>query len=219
MWDHQGCYRNTKKMKLKLKLGEGRALVGYAREVIEGHFIDEIPQPPQEFSDIFTENVGVYARLLIYPTRQLRGTFGYSEGLMPLWESIKEVATIAAFNNNRFIPLRESELKTTTVELSILSELELIKVESIDEYRKKIRVGRDGLVVEKGLAKGILLPQIAVERKWTPDEFMSRTCMRADLDPFIYVNPATKIYKFSAQIFSEVEPKGKINKINLMRRK
>jgi uncharacterized protein (TIGR00296 family) len=78
------------------------------------------------------------------------------------------------------------------------------------EYVKEVVIGRDGLIVETSYTKGLLLPQVPVEWKWKVDEFLSHTCMKAGLLPDCWLKEDTKIYKFSAEIFVEVEPKGEV---------
>jgi len=44
---------------------------------------------------------------------------------------------------------------------------------------------------------------------------LSNTCMKAGLLTDAWFDDQTKIYKFSGQIFTEIEPKGKIEEKNL----
>ncbi len=86
----------------------------------------------------------------------------------------------------------------------------MIKVKKPKHYVKEVEIGKDGLIVERGYRKGLLLPQVPVEWKWKVDEFLSHTCVKAGLLPDAWLEEGTKIYKFSAEIFSEVEPHGEI---------
>ena len=60
--------------------------------------------------------------------------------------------------------------------------------------------------------KGLLLPQVAVAQNWDAEEFISHTCLKAGISPDSWKNPATKIYKFSGEVFSEETPEGKVIK-------
>ena len=44
-----------------------------------------------------------------------------------------------------------------------------------------IEVGRHGLIVEQGFRRGLLLPQVATERSWDRETFLSHTCLKAGL--------------------------------------
>jgi uncharacterized protein (TIGR00296 family) len=63
-------------------------------------------------------------------------------------------------------------------------------------------VGRDGLVVEQGHRRGLLLPQVATERGWTPEQFLRQTCVKAGLPPDAWRRGAS-VYRFEADVFGE----------------
>jgi len=73
-----------------------------------------------------------------------------------------------------------------------------------------VEVGRDGLIVERGYYKGLLLPQVPVEWGWNGEEFLCQCCMKAGLSPDYWLVDGTKVYKFQALIFEEASPRGKI---------
>jgi len=94
----------------------------------------------------------------------------------------------------------------------VLTPPEPVEVENPKEYCSKIKVGRDGLIVERSYCKGLLLPQVPVEWKWDEEAFLCQCCMKAGLPPDSWLLKGTKIYKFQAIIFEEVSPKGKIER-------
>jgi hypothetical protein len=65
----------------------------------------------------------------------------------------------------------------------------------------KIKVGEDGLIIEKGVYRGLLLPQVPVEWKWDTEEFLANTCMKAGLSPDCWLQDGVKIFSFQSQIF------------------
>ena len=134
---------------------------------------------------------------------------GYIDGIMKLSRSLPEAAESAAFRDYRFLPLRKSELKTTIIEVSMLTKPKPVKGDPLDE----IEIGKHGLIVSDGDSKGILLPELAVKRGWSPREFLSRTCMRGHLESDAWGNQGTEIYTFKAETFAEEEPKGKISRL------
>ena len=121
----------------------------------------------------------------------------------------------SATRDPRFMPLEESEFDGIIIEVTVLTKPELIKVDKPEEYLSKIEIGRDGLIVEQGFFKGLLLPQVPIEQGWEVQEFISHTCMKAGLMPDAWVNKNTKIFKFSGQIFTEIEPRGIIEEKRL----
>jgi uncharacterized protein (TIGR00296 family) len=73
------------------------------------------------------------------------------------------------------------------------------RVTNIDD----IVVGRDGLIVGRGRNVGLLLPQVATDYGWDRDTFLDQTCVKAGLPKDAWRDPATKIEKFSAEVFGE----------------
>ena len=72
-----------------------------------------------------------------------------------------------------------------------------------DDCIKEIKVPGDGLIVDNGSLTGCLLPQVAVEWGWNEKQFLEHTCMKAGLEKDAWQRDGCRIYKFSAQIFSE----------------
>ena len=185
---------------------EGERLVRYAREVIERHVkgkkIDEIEN--------FEEKKGVFVTINTYPKKELRGCIGIPEPIMPLKEAIREAA-VSACHDPRFPDLTEDELDEIVVEVTVLTKPKLLDVEP-EEYESHIKIGRDGLMVEKGIYRGLLLPQVAVEYGWDVLDFLKHTCIKAGLPPEEWKDKKTKVYVFQGEIFSEEKPRGKIIK-------
>jgi len=99
----------------------------------------------------------------------------------------------------------------------VLSVPQELKVKSPEEYVKKIRVGRDGLIINYGYSSGLLLPQVPVEWNWNEEEFLCQVCEKAGLPRNMWKSPSASISSFSAQIFSEKSPDGKVGQKKLIR--
>ena len=63
--------------------------------------------------------------------------------------------------------------------------------------------GGDGLMVEKGDNRGLLLPQVAEEEDWDISTFVSQTCFKAGLLSESWKDEYTILFKFNSQKFSE----------------
>ena len=140
---------------------EGKFLVNLARKSIET-FIREKKrlEVPQNTPDKLKEKRGAFVTL--NKDGLLRGCIGYPEPVEALVNVIIEVAISAAVNDPRFSPVTASELDDLQIEVSVLTKPELIKVDKPEEYIDKIKIGEDGLIIERGPYKGLLLPQV----KW-----------------------------------------------------
>ncbi len=197
----------------KITLKEAAGMIKFCREIIESHFKEKKVKAPK--FKILNEERGVFVTLKSYPRKKLRGCIGYIEGIMPLKKALAEVSISSAFNDPRFPPVRKSELKSLLIEISVLTPPELIEVKNPEEYPEQIKIGQDGLIVQFGFRKGLLLPQVPVEWKWNSKEFLSNTCMKAGLTPDCWLDSQIQIYKFSAEVFSEIKPKGKVKEMEL----
>ncbi|MBU0662775.1 TIGR00296 family protein [Candidatus Micrarchaeota archaeon] len=191
-------------------LEEGKLLVRAARKSIEYYMAGNSLSSEKSPRAGFEEERGVFVTLSTFPGHELRGCIGYIEPIKPLWKGVLECAVSAAFNDPRFPPMGAGELGKIVIEVSVLTVPELIEVGDAEEYVKKVKVGEDGLIVERGVRKGLLLPQVAPEWGWGEEEFLNQTCVKAGLSAAAWKEKGTKIYKFQAQIFREEEPKGKI---------
>ena len=97
-------------------------------------------------------------------------------------------------------------------EISVLTPPQLIKAKKSREYPSKVKVGKDGLIVERGMFKGLLLPQVPVEWKWDCEEFLCQCCIKAGLPSDNWLLDGTRIYKFQAIIFEEEKPRGEVRR-------
>ena len=129
---------------------------------------------------------------------QLRGCIGTLECREPLADEVARAAVSAAREDPRFDPLRPEELDGLEVEISVLGPLEAI--DPRDPIA--IEIGRHGLVVEQGHRRGLLLPQVATERAWGREQFLSQTCVKAGLPPDGWQRGAT-VYRFEADVFGD----------------
>lgn len=185
--------------KLKLTDEQKVRLLKTARFCIQRQLSGKTDEPIPELKDpVFGEKYGIFVTLTM--NEDLRGCIGYVEGVKPLREAVKDMAIQAAFHDPRFYPLSKEEYPSLDVEISILYPVEAVKNFS------EIQVGRDGLIMERGYSKGLLLPQVATEYGWSREEFMNQTCRKAGMESFCWENGA-KVSKFEAEVFNEKELK------------
>ncbi len=160
-----------------------------AFEEFKGHSVDFSPDSPLfQVGDAFVS---------IYVDGSLRGCIGTFARRDPLWKTVQMMAENAASRDPRFAPLSPAELTSARVEISVLTPP--VPVKNLNE----IVVGRDGLIAERGPARGVLLPQVPVENRWSKEEFIAYTCLKAGLPPQACNDPDTKFYRFEALVFSD----------------
>lgn len=170
-------------------------LLQLARQSITSRFNKEPVIYPED--EAYKVRKGVFVTL----TKQgeLRGCIGYIKGYKDLVPSIVEMAQSAAFQDPRFPSVKESELTELRIEISVLSEMELVK--DVNE----ILIGRDGLLLEHPYGSGLLLPQVPVEWNWDLNTFMEHICYKAGVKPGSWKDEQAKLFSFSAEIFHEEE--------------
>lgn len=128
----------------------------------------------------------------------LRGCIGQikAETETTLTETVRRMAAVAATADPRFTALSCAELSSTSIEVSILGPL----VEATDPER--LEIGRHGVVVEAGTKRGLLLPQVAIERGWDSKTFLCETCRKAGLHAEAWRTKA-HVWLFDAEVFTD----------------
>jgi AmmeMemoRadiSam system protein A len=129
----------------------------------------------------------------------LRGCIGHVIGDRPLGEVIREVAVSAARSDPRFAPVTPDELHDLRIEISVLSEL--VRMDAADLGR--LVIGRDGVLVRRGRAQAVLLPQVAIEQGLGVEAFLNAACHKAGLGAGSWREPATRVFTFTADVFVE----------------
>jgi uncharacterized protein len=129
---------------------------------------------------------------------RLRGCIGQFASQDPLIEVVRYCAKTAALEDPRFEAVRSEELAELELEISVLSAAQEILIEEIE-------IGRHGLIVTRGWQRGVLLPQVAAEFRWTAERFLEETCAKAGLERDAWKDPATRVHAFTAEVFRESE--------------
>ena len=194
-----------------LSLEDGTIAVKTARKVIE-EYVRTGKAPTVRLPAAFDELGGVFVTLKIMGN--LRGCIGRPYPDFTLGQALVDSAVDAATQDPRFPRVTQRELDDLQIEVTALSEPQLLRARPADRPQH-VKVGRDGLIVERGMYRGLLLPQVPVEQGWGPEEFLEGTCMKAGLLPDMWADDRTKIYTFTGQIFSETKPRGAVVEVKI----
>jgi len=178
---------------LQLTDAEKHRLLELARtaleEVVRFGRMSEVAEP----AEALRTPCGAFVTL--HKGRHLRGCIGHIEAGRPLYTTVRECARAAALDDPRFQPVTPAELPSLRLEISVLSPL-------ADVAPQAIEVGRHGLLISRGVQRGLLLPQVAVEWNWDREQFLEETCRKAGLPPDAWRHGA-RIQAFTAQVFEE----------------
>jgi uncharacterized protein len=155
----------------------------------------EIPIDPP--TSHLAEPRGAFTSLYIHG--ELRGCVGYVLPVNSVYRAVIDTARAAAFEDTRFYGVTIEEARQLEIELSILSPPRPIAPEEVE-------VGRHGLLISMAGHRGLLLPQVPVERDWDRVTFLEQTCRKAGLPPDAWQRGAL-IEAFTAEVFGE-KPSG-----------
>jgi MEMO1 family protein len=175
---------------------EKRELLELARKSVERAVQDKKAYDPGDIADVaLNRERGAFVTLT--EKGQLRGCVGYTEAMEPLYKTVRDTATMAAFRDPRFMPVSAEELPQLEYEISVLSPLR--RVRDIHE----IDIGQHGLLMINGDRAGLLLPQVPVEQHWDRTKFLEQTCIKAGMPPECWKDEETDIFRFTALVFDE----------------
>ena len=149
----------------------------------------------------------------IEPVHELRGCIGFPYPEDTLINSTIRAAIYAATEDPRFPPVSLEEFKASiTIELTALTQPQVLKAQDRKTLPNMIQVGRHGLIVEGMGTSGLLLPQVATEWNWDASEFLMNCCLKADLPPDSWLLDGVEVKVFEGEIFEELEPAGKVRR-------
>ena len=196
-------------------------MVDIARKAVEEYLkTKKHMRVPESLSKNLLQPCGVFVTInrLENGEKKLRGCIGYPYPTAPLVQAVIDSAINAATQDPRFRPVSQGELDKLVFEVSVLTPPQMVEVKKPKEYPAQIKVGEDGLIVERGMYKGLLLPQVPVEWEWDEEEFLCQCCVKAGLSPDYWLIEGTRIYKFQAIVFEEEKPRGEIKRRLLSRK-
>jgi len=183
-----------------LKKNEEQVLVKIARDslglYLNQRLLPELSAYPA--TPNLQKECGVFVTLKNKKNKELRGCIGYLAGVKPLREAVRDCTVESATRDQRFPPMQPGEDQTVSIEISVLTPPQ--KIDSI----KQIEIGKHGLIISKGLRRGVLLPQVPVEWGWNREDFLKAICQKAGLSEDAWKQGAD-LYIFTAQVFKEPE--------------
>ncbi|NMC07635.1 MAG: TIGR00296 family protein [Candidatus Lokiarchaeota archaeon] len=193
---------------------EGIYLVKLARKSLETRLKTGTELPvPEDCPPKLKNASGVFVTLRkhgVQVDESLRGCIGMIEARESLVAGVVHMALAAGLEDPRFPPVKASELDHLVFEVTAMTVPKLLAAKNPEEIKKAIKIGRDGLIMQRGMNRGLLLPQVPVEYDWDVETFLSHTCRKAWLPEDAWKQKDTKIFSFMGEIFEEEEPHGKI---------
>ena len=173
-----------------------RSLLSFARQTIRQYLATDTAPLARGFAPALENEEGAFVTLR--KKGDLRGCIGHMAQDLPLCQVVGYCALQAAFNDRRLTPVELDELSDIEIEISVLTPYR-----PVDGYQD-IRIGRDGVVIQKNGRSAVFLPSVAVEQGWSREEMLSHLSVKAGLPSDAWKKDAT-FYTFQAVVFSESE--------------
>jgi AmmeMemoRadiSam system protein B/AmmeMemoRadiSam system protein A len=133
--------------------------------------------------------------------KQLRSCCGYLGGEILLAEAVQQAAIRAAKDDPRFPPIEPEELDRLHMDVWLLWNMEPVPGQG-EQRCEGFEIGRHGLQVVRGDARGLLLPSVAVEHHLDARRFLEQVCLKAHLPPDAWKDPSTSVFRFEGYAIS-----------------
>jgi AmmeMemoRadiSam system protein A len=185
-------------MSIDIPPADRAALLLTAREAFTARLLGRRAEWP-ECGAIAEERLGAFVTLHATAgsgRRSLRGCIGRMSSELPLRSTIRDMAIAAAFEDPRFPALREDELPSIDVEISVLSPFEPCSPGDVVP-------GVHGVYLTRGYRSGVFLPQVAPEQGWDRHQLLEQLCVKAGLESGAYAAPEARLFRFTATVFGE----------------
>lgn len=170
------------------------------RSIAQGFTTGAAPRLEIEDYDLeLREAAAVFVTL----TREgdLRGCVGSLQAVDALVQAVATAAYNSAFLDRRFEPVRPDELDQLSIEISILSPLQPVEVESRAQLLQSLRPGVDGLVIEDRGRRATFLPKVW-DNLGSPQAFVEQLLLKAGL-PAEYWSDSIRVQRYQCLTFAD----------------
>jgi AmmeMemoRadiSam system protein A len=133
---------------------------------------------------------------------ELRGCMGNLDADLPVADSVMEAASCAALLDPRFRRVTAAELDGIELEVSVLGPMVPLR-EPLG-----FRLGIDGIVVQRGGRRGLLLPDVAPKLGFDRVAMLDTACRKASLPDGAWRMPGTTVLAFQTDRFGGPAPAG-----------
>ena len=181
---------------------QGQALIALARQTISRHLGRLVPAAvdPLLAAPALQVQSGTFVTLKLHG--QLRGCIGSLLATGSIVEGVRENAINAAFEDPRFPPLTVEELDAVAIEVSVLTEPQPLEYQDAADLLTRLRPGRDGLIIRKGVCSATFLPQVW-EQLPDPHQFLTHLCLKAGLAADAWQREHLAVLTYQVRYFEE----------------
>jgi len=184
---------------LTLSAVEARAVVAYARQVLEAHVRrGESPAASPELlarHPVLRLPRGVFVTL--EKAHQLRGCIGHLIPRGALHDGIRTCAVQAATEDPRFPPVTADELDTIDLSVSVLQFPAPVRAADPQALLAALTPHRDGVILMANGRQSTYLPTVW-EHFPEPRQFLQHLCQKGGSPSNCWRDPATTVYRYGS---------------------
>lgn len=183
---------------------QGQVLIQLARQTIQERLDLPVSNPVNERAlddAALQEKCGVFVTLK--KQGQLRGCIGSLSAQESIVDGIRRHAVNAAFHDHRFPPVTAGEEAELHLDLSVLTEPEVLTYNDADDLLQKLRPDIDGVILKASNGAGAtFLPQVW-QQLAAPELFLGHLCQKAGLPDSAWRFDQLEIQVYQVQYFEE----------------
>ncbi len=184
-----------------LKAEQKQALLqSTANWLTQAVFEESLRAPEASLGDL-AQSVVMGAFVTVKRGPVLRGCCGVLGKPMQVGAALAAAAAKTAAEDQRMAALSPSELAHLNMDITLLGPFQKIEAEGADRA-STVQIGQHGLMIQRGDRNGLLLPSVAVERKWTPVQFLQGVCSKAGLPIGAWQSSDATVCTFDGQSLS-----------------
>jgi AmmeMemoRadiSam system protein B/AmmeMemoRadiSam system protein A len=175
-----------------------KQLLSLARQSLV-HFLEKRRAPQASELGITVSDEMSCARaafVTLKKDHRLRGCIGDIFPRQPLYKSVITNAINAGVNDRRFPPVTRAECSDIRIEISALTAPKPIT------SSEEIKIGIDGVVLNKDGRSSVFLPQVATEQGWDLNRMLTQLSLKAGLEADAWKEGANFLV-FQADVFGE----------------
>ncbi len=133
---------------------------------------------------------------------RLRSCMGCMAEGIKLAAALEAASCSAATRDPRFPPIVAEEFYDLDLEIWVLESNKMI-VEQGEQRKERIKIGRDGILIQGRGRRGLLLPSVAIEMNWNVEQFLEAVCEKAGLARGAWKNDDVQLFTFEGVSFKK----------------
>ena len=186
----------------RLSDDERKTLLRLSREAlndgVQGNALE--PLNLDDFPDLLSQPGATFVTLT--SDNELRGCIGSLEAKRSLAEDVRVHSVAAAMEDYRFPPVNEHEVDKISIEISRLTDPQLIESQDPEGLLSQIRPGVDGVILQKGIRRATFLPQV-----WNKvpevELFLEMLCKKMGSAADCWKEPGIQVFTYQVEKFQE----------------